>query len=84
MPIDVAPGPAVPANHPAALAELETLVAQMKGGPFPLEGSSLEGFVEGDGHGRGLLPFCRARLEAFEQRFEVREDGPSKPWSSQA
>ena len=64
---------APPANYEAALAELETLVASMEGGPLPLEG-----LLEGSRGGTELLQFCRARLEAVEQQVKVLEAGQLK------
>jgi exodeoxyribonuclease VII small subunit len=66
----------LPANYEAALSELESLVAQLESGQMPLD-QLLSGYQRG----ATLLAFCREKLKAVEDQFQVLDGGQIKPWS---
>lgn len=68
--------PSEPASYEVALAELESLVAEMDGGQLPLEQ-----LLERYRRGAHLLAYCRARLDAVEHQIRVFEEGDVKPWT---
>ena len=61
-----------------ALAELETLVANMENGGLPLE-ELMAGFERG----RLLTEYCRGKLASLERKITVlsRDDGGSGQWT---
>ena len=67
-----------PATYEQALAELERLVAAMENGQLPLD-QLLDSYQRGT----QLLAFCRAKLEAVENRVKVLEDGQLRPLAGQ-
>jgi exodeoxyribonuclease VII small subunit len=68
----------MPATYEQALAELERLVAAMENGQLPLD-QLLDSYQRGS----QLLAFCRAKLEAVENRVKVLEDGQLRPLAGQ-
>lgn len=71
----MAPAP-LPATYEGALAELESLVAQLESGQMPLD-QLLTGYQRG----AALLAFCRDKLKAVEDQIQVLDGGQLKPWS---
>lgn len=59
-----------PANFESALAELDTLVAQMEAGQLPLEAS-----LAAYGRGAVLLKYCQGLLTDAEQQVRLLQDG---------
>ena len=57
-----------PLNFESALAELETIVANMEAGQLPLE-QSLAAYQRG----AQLLQFCQAKLQEAQQQIRVLE-----------
>lgn len=68
-----------PKDYESALAELETLVAEMESGLLPLE-ASLAAYKRG----AELLAYCRDQLAAAEQQVSVLENGALKPFDAEA
>ena len=64
-----------PVSYEAALAELESLVAQLESGEMPLA-QLLTGYQRG----AELLTFCRDQLQAVENQVKVLDDGMLKTW----
>jgi exodeoxyribonuclease VII small subunit len=62
-----------PKDYESALAELETLVADMESGQLSLE-TSLAAYKRG----AELLGYCREQLNAAEQQVKVLENGSLK------
>lgn len=62
-----------PKDYESALAELETLVAEMESGQLSLE-TSLAAYTRG----AELLGYCRDQLAAAEQKVRVLENGTLK------
>jgi exodeoxyribonuclease VII small subunit len=71
-----ASAPKEPASYEQALAELDRLVSQMEGGQLPLDQ-----LLDGYRRGAELLAYCRARLQAVEQKVQVLDEGQLKAWS---
>lgn len=67
--------PAMPATYEAALQELEQLVGRLGSGDLPLE--ELMGGVPAR---RGMLQFCRDKLDAVENQIKVLDAGSLKTW----
>ena len=67
----------LPENYEAAVAELETLVAQMEGGALSLE-ASLAAYRRG----AALVAFCQQQLEKVEQQVRVLDGETLKPLSA--
>ncbi len=65
-----------PASYEAALAELESLVAQLESGDMPLA-QLLTGYQRG----ALLLTFCRDQLQAVENQVKVLDEGMLKTWT---
>ncbi|RKP56512.1 exodeoxyribonuclease VII small subunit [Pararobbsia silviterrae] len=63
-----------PVSYEAAVAELETLVAQMEGGALSLE-DSLSAYRRGS----QLVSFCQQQLEKVEQQVRVLDGEVLKP-----
>lgn len=61
--------PAENLSFEAAVAELETLVAQMESGDLPLE-QSLQAYTRG----ASLLKYCQQSLSAAEQQVQILND----------
>ncbi|MFO7541520.1 MAG: exodeoxyribonuclease VII small subunit [Thiobacillus sp.] len=61
---------ALPKDYESALAELETIVAEMESGQLPLE-ASLTAYKRG----AELLQFCRQQLMDAEQQVKILENG---------
>jgi exodeoxyribonuclease VII small subunit len=64
-----------PKDFESALAELETIVAQMESGKLSLE-DSLAAYERG----ATLLNFCREAITRAEQQVEALENGVMKPF----
>lgn len=79
MPPDTAAGQAddtaLPQDFETALAQLETLVAQMENGSLPLE-QSLAAYEQGV----ALARICQRRLDQAEQQVKVLRDNLLKPY----
>ncbi len=67
-----------PASFEAAMAELETLIAEMERGDAPLE-ASLTAYKRGG----ELIRFCQAQLEAAEQQIKVLDGDMLKPFDAE-
>lgn len=76
MPRSAASKSPEPATYEQALAELDSLVAQMESGQLPLDE-----LLDGYRRGAELLSFCRARLQGVEEQVKVLEDGQLKTWT---
>jgi exodeoxyribonuclease VII small subunit len=63
-----------PKDYESALAELETLVAEMESGSLPLD-ASLAAYKRG----AELLQFCRSQLADAEQQVKMLEGNLLKP-----
>ena len=64
---------AAPASFEAALAELETIVANMEGGQLPLA-ESLAAYKRG----AELLQYCQSALKDAQQQVQILERGVLK------
>lgn len=64
-----------PKDYESALAELETLIADMEAGQLPLE-ASLAAYKRG----AELLHYCRQQLADAEQQVKVLENGALTPY----
>src|SRR4029077_18246089 len=69
-PADDLSGEPAATSFEAALAELETIVAQMESGELPLE-QSLAAYKRG----AQLLQFCQAALQDAQQQVQILEAG---------
>lgn len=67
-----------PASFEAAMAELETLIAEMERGDAPLE-ASLAAYKRGG----ELIRFCQGQLEAAEQQIKVLDGDMLKPFEAE-
>jgi exodeoxyribonuclease VII small subunit len=67
-----------PKDYESALAELDTLVADMEAGQLSLE-ASLAAYKRGT----ELLAFCRQQLAAAEQQVQILENGTLQPFRSE-
>ena len=67
-----------PKDYESALAELDTLVADMEAGQLSLE-ASLAAYKRGT----VLLAFCRQQLAAAEQQVQILENGTLQPFRSE-
>jgi exodeoxyribonuclease VII small subunit len=71
------PNTAPSASYETALAELETLLAQMENGHLSLE-ESLAAYRRG----AALIAYCRAQLERAEQQVRVLDGESLQPFPS--
>ena len=67
-----------PKDYESALAELETIVAEMESGQLPLE-ASLAAYTRG----AELLQYCRQQLAAAEQQVKILENGALQPFKTE-
>ena len=65
-----------PESFEAAMADLTQLVAQMEGGPLPLEAS-----VVAYRRGAELVKYCAAQLDKVESQVKVLEGDMLKPFA---
>ena len=66
-----------PKDYESALAELDTIVAEMESGQLPLE-ASLTAYKRG----AELLQYCRQQLADAEQQVKVLENGALLPFKT--
>jgi exodeoxyribonuclease VII small subunit len=69
---------AAPKDYESALAELETIVAEMESGQLPLE-ASLAAYKRG----AELLQYCRQQLADAEQQVKILENGSLQPFNTE-
>jgi len=69
---------APPKDYESALAELETIVAEMESGQLPLE-ASLTAYKRG----AELLQYCRQQLADAEQQVKILENGALRPFKTE-
>lgn len=69
---------APPKDYESALAELETIVAEMESGQLPLE-ASLSAYKRG----AELLQYCRQQLADAEQQVSILDNGMLRPFSTE-
>ncbi|WP_018507702.1 exodeoxyribonuclease VII small subunit [Thiobacillus thioparus] len=67
-----------PKDYESALAELETIVAEMESGQLPLE-TSLTAYKRG----AELLQYCRLQLADAEQQVKILENGALQPFKTE-
>jgi exodeoxyribonuclease VII small subunit len=67
-----------PKDYESALAELETLVAELEAGQLSLEGS-----LAAHKRGAELLQYCRQQLADAEQQVRILENGSLQPFRSE-
>lgn len=65
-----------PESYELALAELETLAAEMESGQLPL-GDMMTGYRRAS----FLLEFCRQQLDTVEAQIRALDEGQIKQWS---
>jgi exodeoxyribonuclease VII small subunit len=69
---------AAPKDYESALAELETIVAEMESGQLQLE-ASLAAYKRG----AELLQYCRQQLADAEQQVKILENGSLQPFNTE-
>ncbi|MDA8129690.1 MAG: exodeoxyribonuclease VII small subunit [Betaproteobacteria bacterium] len=69
---------ATPKDYESALAELESIVAEMESGQLSLE-TSLAAYKRG----AELLQYCRQQLAAAEQQVKILENGALQPFRTE-
>ena len=67
-----------PKDYESALAELESIVADLESGELPLE-ASLAAYKRG----AELLHYCRQQLAGAEQQVKILENGTLKPFKTE-
>ncbi|MBW8369760.1 MAG: exodeoxyribonuclease VII small subunit [Thiobacillus sp.] len=67
-----------PKDYESALAELDTIVAEMESGQLPLE-ASLTAYKRG----AELLQYCRQQLANAEQQVKILENGSLQPFRTE-